>query len=102
MLFQAQHLRTGEKEEDALLLAVPVWRVRGVRLDPGEVELNGAHSRHYLETLGDPIQQAMFDLRFNAQTGEYLDPDQPLPTRINPAVLTFAQLDSEEEDLRLF
>ena len=41
-------------------------------------------------------------LRLYNTSGEYLDPDQPLPTRINPAVLTFAQLDSEEEDLRLF
>lgn len=102
MLYQAQYLRPGEGEQDAQLLAVPVWRVRGIKLSSTDTELNSVHTRMYLDGLADSYQDPMFDIRFNAQTGEYLDPDRGFPSRINPAILTFQQLDSEEEDLQLF
>ena len=103
MLFQAQHLRQGQHPDDALMLAVPTWRIRGIRRHQSEDQpLTAWDTRYFLETQVTSLSDSLHDLRFNAQTGEYMVPENEFPTRVNPAILTWDQLESEEEELKLF
>lgn len=82
------------KDEEALqqapLLAVPVWRVLGrarsdPRIQPAGM-VRGYESES--ETYG-------CELRFNAQTGEFMPPEHEGIKTYNPALLTWAQLEAE-------
>lgn len=97
-LYYAQPVNPGAEEQQATLLAVPVWRVIGLMLENPEQEPEGYALTARVEAPYSEYRMAEADLRFNAQTGEYLEFMVNRVVNANPAVLTWEQLESGAED----
>lgn len=97
MLYYEQHVKAGPEEKDATLVALPVWQVTGylapdVSYDPGvhlEEMMNEAVTRTYLED--------SLDFRIDAQTGLLMERHSTLPIKGNPLILTWEQMEGEED-----
>lgn len=84
--------KDSEAAARASLLALPVWRVMG-RCEgeaSGDVQ---PLTRGYDKELG--IRYC--ELRFSAQTGEYQSPNDPAVKTYSPVLLTWQQLEGEED-----
>ena len=96
-LFYEQHVKSGSDEREAALIAVPVWQVLG-RLYGGAAEGDSYYqmiARDQYET--SAYTDASFELRINAQTGEYIDPYSQNSKTYNPAILTWEQMEGEDD-----
>ncbi len=96
-LFYEQHVKSGSDEMEAALIAVPVWQVLG-RLYGDAAEGDSYYqmiARDRYET--SAYTDASFELRINAQTGEYIDPYSQNSRTYNPALLTWEQMEGEED-----
>lgn len=96
-LFYEQHVKSGSDEREAALIAVPVWQVLG-RLYGGAAEGDSYYqmiARDQYET--SAYTDASFELRINAQTGEYIDPYSENSRTYNPALLTWEQMEGEDD-----
>lgn len=96
-LFYEQHVKSGSDEMEAALIAVPVWQVLG-RLYGDAAEGDSYYqmiARDQYET--SAYTDASFELRINAQTGEYIDPYSENSRTYNPALLTWEQMEGEED-----
>ena len=96
-LFYEQHVKSGSDEMEAALIAVPVWQVLG-RLYGDAAEGDSYYqmiARDRYET--SAYTDASFELRINAQTGEYIDPYSENSRTYNPAILTWEQMEGEDD-----
>lgn len=96
-LFYEQNVKSGSDEAETTLIAVPVWQVLG-RLYGDAAEGDSYYqmiARDQYET--SAYTDASFELRINAQTGEYIDPYSENSRTYNPAILTWEQMEGEED-----
>ena len=96
-LFYEQHVKSGIDEMEAALIAVPVWQVLG-RLYGDAAEGDSYYqmiARDQYET--SVYTNPSFELRINAQTGEYIDPYSQNSKTYNPAILTWEQMEGEDD-----
>lgn len=96
-LYYAQPVSPGKEEQHATLLAVPVWRVLGLLMDNLEQEPEAYVLTSRLEAPYVEYRAMEADMRFNAQTGEYMEHFVNRMANVNPAVLTWEQMEGEGE-----
>lgn len=102
MLYYAEHLGSSEQSVADELIALPVWRLRGIKLSSVEQELTQGILSDADAFPTDDGRNDVFELRFSAQTGEYIDPGLGHQSLANPLILTWQQMDSSEQDIHLF
>lgn len=101
MLYYAQYVKEGQ-EAGAPMLAVPVWRVRGLFLpSPGSSYPLWANNDIVHSITEGSYVDVTYEWRINAQTGEFIDPFPRRPMKSNPAILTWQQLQDSEEDVTI-
>lgn len=100
MLYYAEHVDASAQSVEDELIALPVWRVRGILLSFAEEEMKESYFGGADSYRTDLREHELYELRFSAQTGEYIDPDHQ--GIANPPILTWEQMDDTKKDVRLF
>jgi len=97
MLYYEDYVMAGEEEREATLVALPVWRVLGylapnAAYEPGtsleEMSTDAATATYVDESL---------EFRIDAQTGLLMERHSALPIKGNPPILTWEQMEGEED-----
>lgn len=92
-LYYEEYIAPGDNEarKNAALLAVPVWQVLAP-IYPSSAKQQEKQADSMIE-----YEDGIAELRFNAQTGEYMAPYDKAIKSYSPAILTWEQMEGEDE-----
>lgn len=97
MLYYEDYVMAGEAEREATLVALPVWRVIGYLAPDAAYEPGVSLEEMRTDASTTTYVDESLEFRIDAQTGLLMERHSALPIKGNPPILTWEQMEGEED-----